>query len=177
MTFVLDNTIVNRIKVLLSNAEQDDSTTARDIGKSLSLHKHLINQHLYSMLSRKEIVKIEDTQPPQWCLPETIEEVEEEEQEEEWCEEHEQVMYKDGGKCSGCIQKEEQEEEEEQEEVINYGRHNNRPTDLCPKTHRVIRYIYHNERSPIKGVRVCSHCGNQDHNRINCPFKDFTERD
>jgi hypothetical protein len=29
------------------------------------------------------------------------------EEEEEWCEEHEQIMWKDGGKCGGCLDEEE----------------------------------------------------------------------
>jgi hypothetical protein len=32
--------------------------------------------------------------------------------EEEWCEEHEQVMWKNGLKCSGCLEGEEEEEED-----------------------------------------------------------------
>jgi hypothetical protein len=40
------------------------------------------------------------------------EEDEEEDEEEEWCEEHEQVMWKNGLKCSGCLEGEEEEEEE-----------------------------------------------------------------
>ena len=34
---------------------------------------------------------------------------EDEDEEDEWCEEHEQVMYKDGYKCSGCLDQEEEE--------------------------------------------------------------------
>jgi hypothetical protein len=38
---------------------------------------------------------------------------EEEEEDEEWCEEHEQVMRKDGNKCGGCLDEDEKEAVEE----------------------------------------------------------------
>jgi hypothetical protein len=55
-------------------------------------------------------------------------EEEEEDEEEEWCEKHEQVMWKNGLKCSGCLEGEEEKEvsrvlitaeDEEWEEIYN----------------------------------------------------------
>ena len=41
------------------------------------------------------------------CFEERQEHEKEDEKEEEWCEEHEQVMWKNGLKCSGCLDEEE----------------------------------------------------------------------
>jgi len=55
------------------------------------------------------------TEEPEAKEPEEKPEDEEEEEEEEWCEEHEQVMWKNGLKCGGCLEGEEEEEEEEED--------------------------------------------------------------